>query len=60
LPHRQREAVALRYLGDFSIVETAELMGLGTETVRTHLARGLAAMRSALGPSMEETLNARD
>jgi RNA polymerase sigma factor (sigma-70 family) len=58
LPHRQREAVALRYLGDFTIAETAELMGLGTETVRTHLARGLAAMRSARGPSVEEGLNA--
>jgi RNA polymerase sigma factor (sigma-70 family) len=60
LPRRQREALALRYLGDFSIAETAELMGLGTETVRTHLARGLAAMRSALGTSIEEDLNACD
>jgi RNA polymerase sigma factor (sigma-70 family) len=48
LPRRQREVVALRYLVDLSEFETAEILGIGPETVGTHLRRGLAAMRSQL------------
>jgi RNA polymerase sigma factor (sigma-70 family) len=50
LPTRQREAVSLRYLSGLSLDETAAVMGLGTETVRTHVSRGLAALRTSLGP----------
>lgn len=53
LPTRQREAVSLRYLSGLSLEETAAVMGLGTETVRTHVSRGLAALRGTLGPTVE-------
>jgi RNA polymerase sigma factor (sigma-70 family) len=48
LPRRQREVIALRYLVDLSESETADVLGIGPETVGTHLRRGLAAMRSQL------------
>lgn len=48
LPRRQREVVALRFLGDFSERETAAALGLSSGTVKSHTARGLAAMRSLL------------
>jgi RNA polymerase sigma factor (sigma-70 family) len=59
LPTRQREAVSLRYLSGLSLEETAAVMGLGAETVRTHVSRGLASLRntlkaSGIGPLIEE------
>jgi RNA polymerase sigma-70 factor (sigma-E family) len=45
LPRRQREVVALRFLGDFSEQETADALGLGTGTVKSHASRGLARLR---------------
>ena len=50
LPRRQREAVALRYLVDLPEREVASVLGLSTGTVKTHLHRGLAALRTVLGP----------
>ena len=41
LPKRQREAVALRYLADFSEAQTAAAMGCSPGTVKGHTARGL-------------------
>jgi RNA polymerase sigma factor (sigma-70 family) len=58
LPARQREALALRYLAGLSLEETAAAMHLGAETVRTHLSRGLAAMRKTLGVNTWEDLDA--
>ncbi len=58
LPARQREAVTFRYLAGCSLAETAELMGLATETVRTHLSRGLAALRITLDTDPREDLDA--
>ncbi|WP_298210602.1 RNA polymerase sigma factor [Ferrimicrobium sp.] len=49
LPERQREAVTLHYLGGFGVAEVAELMGIGTETVKTHLARGMKVLRTEFG-----------
>jgi RNA polymerase sigma-70 factor (ECF subfamily) len=49
LPERQREAVAMRYLGGFEVTEVAEFMGIGTETVKTHLARGMKVLRTEFG-----------
>jgi RNA polymerase sigma factor (sigma-70 family) len=49
LPRRQREAVALRYLADLSEREAAAAMGVSTGSVKTHLSRGLNALRQALG-----------
>jgi RNA polymerase sigma factor (sigma-70 family) len=50
LPRRQREVVALRYLADLSETETAEALGIAPGTVKVHAHRGLAALRSKLGP----------
>lgn len=49
LPKRQREVVALRYLGDLSESETAEALGIAPGTVKIHAHRGLAALRAQLG-----------
>ncbi|HEV2362341.1 MAG TPA: sigma-70 family RNA polymerase sigma factor [Acidimicrobiales bacterium] len=49
LPRRQRVAVALRYLADLPLEEVAKTMGVSTETAKTHLERGRAALRNALG-----------
>jgi RNA polymerase sigma-70 factor (sigma-E family) len=48
LPKRQRESVVLRYLGDLSEAQTADLMGCSVGSVKTHSSRGLAALREAL------------
>ena len=53
LPRRQREAVALRYLGDLSEQETATAMGVSPGSVKTHLSRGLGALRAELGSDVE-------
>lgn len=50
LPKRQREVVALRYLGDLSESDTAKALGIAPGTVKIHAHRGLAALRSQLGP----------
>jgi RNA polymerase sigma factor (sigma-70 family) len=60
LPARQREAVSLRYLAGLTLEETASAMGLGSETVRTHVSRGLTAMRSALGKDTWEGTDVPD
>ena len=46
LPVRQRQAVLLRYLADLDIPQVARAMGCSSGTVKAHLARGLAALRS--------------
>jgi RNA polymerase sigma factor (sigma-70 family) len=48
LPRRQREVLALRYLGDLSEAQTAEAMGCSVGSVKQHASRGLAAMRRHL------------
>ncbi|MFB9800541.1 SigE family RNA polymerase sigma factor [Streptomonospora salina] len=48
LPVRQREAVVLRYYGDFSEAQIADTMGISRGAVKSHTARGIAALRSAL------------
>jgi RNA polymerase sigma factor (sigma-70 family) len=48
LPRRQREVVALRFLGDFSEQQTAAALGLDVGTVKSHSSRGLAKLRLAL------------
>ena len=56
LPRRQREAVALRYLADFSEAQTAAALGCTPGTVKTHTARGLHALRVTLDlPDEAET-----
>ncbi len=49
LPDRQREAIVLRYYGDLSEAEIAATMGISRGAVKSHTARGMIALRSALG-----------
>jgi RNA polymerase sigma-70 factor (sigma-E family) len=48
LPNRQREALVLRYYGDLSEAEIARSMGISRGAVKSHTARGMAALRSVL------------
>jgi RNA polymerase sigma factor (sigma-70 family) len=50
LSRRQRDVVVLRYLADRPETEVATALGCSLGTVRTHAARGLAALREALTP----------
>lgn len=53
LPRRQREVVALRHLGDLSEAECAEVLRVSTGSVKTHLHRGVAALRTRLGAEID-------
>jgi RNA polymerase sigma factor (sigma-70 family) len=48
LPRRQRDTVALRYLGDLSEAQVAAALGCSVGSVKQHASRGLAALRKAL------------
>jgi len=48
LPGRQREAVVLRYYGDFSEADIATAMGISRGAVKSHTARAMAALKSIL------------
>jgi RNA polymerase sigma-70 factor (sigma-E family) len=48
LPARQREALVLRYYGDLSEADIASTMGISRGAVKSHTARGMAALRSVL------------
>ena len=48
LPDRQREAIVLRYYADFSEAEIASAMKISRGAVKSHTARGMAALRSEL------------
>jgi len=48
LPDRQREAIVLRYYADLSEAEIATAMGISRGAVKSHTARGIAALRTAL------------
>jgi RNA polymerase sigma factor (sigma-70 family) len=54
LSSRQRQAVVLRYVVGLGEGEVAETMGLSPGTVKTHLARGLAALRARCGDDAQE------
>jgi RNA polymerase sigma-70 factor (sigma-E family) len=45
LPVRQRQVIALRLLLDLDTATTAEMLGMSSSTVATHLHRALAALR---------------
>jgi len=53
LPRRQREVVVLRYLLDQSERDVADALGVSVGSVKTHASRGLAALRMALGETVE-------
>jgi len=48
LPERQRQAIVLRYYADLSEAEIADTMGISRGAVKSHTARGMTALRSAL------------
>ncbi len=48
LPDRQRQAIVLRYYADLSVAEIADAMKISSGAVKSHLARGTAALRAAL------------
>ena len=48
LPVRQREAIVLRYYGDFSEADIAKAMGISRGAVKSHTARAMAALKSTL------------
>lgn len=54
LPRRQREAVVLRHLAGMPEAEVADLLGISSGSVKTHLSRGLAALRARLGEGFKE------
>jgi RNA polymerase sigma factor (sigma-70 family) len=53
LPGRQREVVVLRYLADYSEHDVAAALGIAPGSVRTHMQRGLEALRRHLGDDFE-------
>jgi DNA-directed RNA polymerase specialized sigma24 family protein len=53
LPARQREVIALRMLLDLGTATTAQLAGMPSGTVASHLHRGLGALRREL-PSLDD------
>jgi RNA polymerase sigma factor (sigma-70 family) len=57
LPRRQREVVALRYLGGFTEADVAGSLGLSLNTVKKHTQRGTSALRACLGSDWQEASN---
>jgi RNA polymerase sigma-70 factor (ECF subfamily) len=53
LPPRQQEAVALFYLLDMSVMDSAAAMGCDEATVKTHLARARATLARELRDEAE-------
>jgi RNA polymerase sigma-70 factor (ECF subfamily) len=49
LPRRQREVLHLVFYEELSIEESAEVLGIGLGTARTHYERGKRALRARLG-----------
>jgi RNA polymerase sigma factor (sigma-70 family) len=54
LPARQREALVLRYWLSLRETEIAEAMGISCGAVKSHTARGMAALTRVLGASPRE------
>ena len=54
LAPRQRQAVALRYLGGLSDREVALALGISLGSVKTHIHRGLNGLRARMGAGLEE------
>ena len=50
LPPRQRTALVLRYYEDLSEVETADLMGCSTGTVKSQVSAAVDKLRERVGP----------
>jgi RNA polymerase sigma-70 factor (sigma-E family) len=57
LPARQRTALVLRYFEDLPEAQVAELMGCGVGSVKTHVHRGVQAMRRLLPADLRDAVN---
>ena len=53
LPPVQRSAVVLRHVADLAVPDVAAALGCGEGTARSHVSRGLARLRAALGPDTD-------
>lgn len=53
LPARVRACIALRFLEDMSIRETADQLGLSTGAVKRYVSDGLALLNARLGTTVE-------
>jgi RNA polymerase sigma-70 factor (sigma-E family) len=60
LPERQREAIVLRYYADLSEAEIAAMMGISRGAVKSHTARGMAALRAALEQTTPQPSHPQD
>jgi RNA polymerase sigma-70 factor (sigma-E family) len=60
LPERQREAIVLRYYGDLSEAEIAATMRISLGAVKSHTARGMAALRAALEQATSQPVRPPD
>lgn len=49
LPERQRECLVLRFYADLEPLQIASTLGLSVNSVKTHLRRGLGALRGRMG-----------
>ena len=54
LPRRQRETIVLRYLCDLPEADVALALGVSAGTVKTHIHRALASLRTDIGADFEE------
>ena len=61
VPPRQRATLVCRFYQDLDVEETARVLGCSAGTVKSQTARGMAALRAALGDAVhvETTLEAR-
>ncbi|HWL36863.1 MAG TPA: SigE family RNA polymerase sigma factor [Frankiaceae bacterium] len=60
VPRRQRACLVLRYFEDCSVTDTAAALRCSEGTVKSNTARGLDALRAALGGVLPDLTTARD
>ena len=54
LPEQQRTVLAMRFLGEMSVSETAQALGVSEEAVRAAAHRGVKTLRARLAPVGED------